>query len=117
MKFDVYKLIGENAITPDDGQKIYDLIHPELQKSHPLELDFSNVNVFASPFFNFCIGKLIEDIEPRQLNELLHVTHINTTGKQVLMRVIENAKQYYKNDKRREIINAVIQQQANSAWH
>ena len=51
--------------------------------------------------FNFSIGKLYEDIEPKQLNHFLHISNINSTGIQVLKRVIENFKQFYSDNKKR----------------
>jgi len=30
MKHEILTLIGKNCITPGDGQKVYDLVHPEL---------------------------------------------------------------------------------------
>ena len=41
MKVVVKKIVGENCITLDDGQKIFDLIHDELLKNKNVELDFS----------------------------------------------------------------------------
>ncbi len=56
MKYDIRNLVGENCMTPDEGQQVYNLIYPELVADRPVELDFSGVDIFASPFFNFAIG-------------------------------------------------------------
>ena len=50
MKLDIYKLIGEYCITIEDGQKVYNLIYPELAAEHCVELDFTGIKVFATPF-------------------------------------------------------------------
>ena len=94
-KYEIYKIIGENCMTPDDGQKIYDLIHPERLANSTIELDFTGVNICISPFFNFAIGQLLRDIEPDTLNRLLTVSNLNSVGMQVLKVVINNAKRYY----------------------
>ncbi|MDF5723445.1 MAG: STAS-like domain-containing protein [Rhizonema sp. PD37] len=39
----------------------------------PVELDFGEVDIFASPFFNFAIGQLLRDIKSKDLNRLLKV--------------------------------------------
>lgn len=64
MKYDIRNLIGENCMTPDNGQKVYNLIHPELVADRPVKLDFTGVDIFASPFFNFAIGQLLKDFQP-----------------------------------------------------
>ncbi|MFO5473702.1 MAG: hypothetical protein ACLBM2_07310, partial [Dolichospermum sp.] len=36
-KYEVFDLVGKNCITVNDGQKIYDLVHPQLQANQPVE--------------------------------------------------------------------------------
>jgi hypothetical protein len=95
MKFDVHEMVGENAITVDDGQRLFDQIHPELTAGHPVELDFSRVKVYASPFFNAAIGQLLRDLKPEDLNRLLKLEGLNPVGHDVVRRVIDNSKRYY----------------------
>ncbi|GAA6617408.1 STAS-like domain-containing protein [Scytonema sp. NUACC26] len=84
MKHEIFTLIGKNCITPGDGQRVYDLVHPELLADLPVELDFAGVEIFASPFFNFAIGQLLRDIPPSHLKRLLKVSNLNQVGKQIL---------------------------------
>ena len=111
MKYVVYSLIGENCITVDDGQKVYDLIHPDLVAGHPVELDFAGVSVFASPFFNAAIGRLLKDIKPEDLNRLLKVSNLIPVGMDVLKRVIENSKQYYSDKSIRKALDDILSEQ------
>lgn len=39
-KYKIIDLIGSYCIARQDGEKIYDLIHPELVADHPVELNF-----------------------------------------------------------------------------
>ncbi len=50
MKYEVIHLTGPNSITLDNGQTLYDLIKPYLLAGQEIELDFSGVRIFASPF-------------------------------------------------------------------
>ena len=93
--FDVFELAGKYCIAPGDGQRLYEQIHPILKAGEPVTLDFSETQVFASPFFNFAIGQLLRDLTPQTLNDLLKVKQLAPPGKDVLRRVIENAKLYY----------------------
>ena len=109
MKINVRDIIGEHGITLDDGQKIYDQIHPELLTENEIELEFEGVTIFASPFFNAAIGQLLKDIKSDDLNRLLKISNITKVGGMVLRRVIENAKEYYAaTEAVREEINTVI---------
>lgn len=113
MKLSVYALVGENCLTMEDGQKIYDLIYPELQAGRAVELDFDKAKVFASPFFNFSIGRLLKDIKPEGLNRLFKVTNLVPVGREVLKRVIENSKKYYSDENTRKALDAVLLEQGD----
>ncbi len=95
MKCLVREIVGEDAITLEDGQAVHDRIKPELTAAHEVELDFEGVSVFASPFFNAAVGQLLRDLQPDDLNRLLRVQNLNAVGTGLLRRVIENAKRYY----------------------
>jgi hypothetical protein len=105
---------AENCITLEDGQKVFDLIHPDLLAGHIVELDFTNVTVFASPFFNSAIGRLLKDIKPDNLNRLLKITNLVPAGLTVLKRVIENSKEYYSNEGARKARDEVLLEQAEN---
>ena len=114
MKVNVHVLIGENGITLEDGQKVYDLIHPALLAGQRIELDFAGVDVFASPFFNAAIGHLLQDIKPEDLNRLLGVSNLVPAGEYVLRRVIENSKQYYSSQDVRNAVDEALREQVET---
>lgn len=95
MYIKVKDLVGENAMTLDDGEAVYARIHDPLTHGEAVELDFDGVEVFASPFFNAGIGRLLGDLTADTLNALLKFEHLSDFGARVLRRVIENAKEYY----------------------
>jgi hypothetical protein len=107
----IKELVGENAITLEDGQKVYDLIYPELKNGQKVKLNFEGVRIFASPFMNAAIGQLLRDISAAALNELLIVDRdsITPVGLTVMRRVIENAKEYYAMpEERRQKVDAIV---------
>ncbi len=115
MRWNIHDLIGENCITLDDGQEVYDLIYPELKSGRPVELDFSGVEVFASPFFNAAFGRLLKDLTPDDLNRLLRVSNLAPVGMDVLKLVIKNSSQYYSDPNFRKILDEVLSEQAEDA--
>lgn len=116
MQVIVRDLIGfEDAITMDDGQRLYDLIHPELTAGRPVELDFAGVEVFASPFFNASIGQLLRDLEPADLNRLLRIANLRPVGAETLRLVIDNSKRYYRDPDYRKAVDQALETMAEEA--
>lgn len=114
MTYKIYDIVGEYAISADGGQKIYNQINPKLLAGDSVELDFTGVKVFASPFFNFAIGQLLKDIAADDLNRLLSFTCLNDNGQKVLERVIANAKRYYCDPQYRKAVDTVLEEYAAS---
>lgn len=98
MAIKIVGLIGKNCITIEDGQKIYSIILPELKLGNVIDLDFSGVNIFASPFFNAAIGRLLKDFSKEVLEKLIKYQHLNQIGTDILKLVIDNSVQYYSNE-------------------
>lgn len=113
MKVSVATDVGRNCITLDQGERVYDAIHPVLKAGEPVELDFVGVSVFASPFFNAAIGRLLADIKPDSLNSLLRIDHLSLSGLEVLKHVIENSKNYYSDPKEQAALDRILADQAS----
>lgn len=109
-KIDVYALVGDTGITLEDGQKLYDKVHPVLRAGNEVELDFMGVGILASPFFNAAIGHLLQDIRPDDLNRLLRVANLSATGNLTLRRVIENAQEYYANQRVHQAVDDTMEE-------
>jgi hypothetical protein len=112
MMLKVISIIGENCITVEDGEQIYQLIHTDLSKEQDVTLDFTGVSIFASPFFNAAIGQLLRDVPPQHLQSHLNIVGLSPHGNHILTRVIENAKRYYTNPHFRDSVEKVLAQQA-----
>lgn len=115
MKVTVKDLIGPHCIVREDGQKVYDAIYPFLQRGETVMLDFAGVSQFASPFFNFAIGQLLKDVREEDLRRLLQIENLDPTGKLVVERVIDNAGRYHANVDYRNIVDAILKQQAQES--
>lgn len=109
--FQVMEIVGENCITLEDGETIYELIHPILANGEAVALDFTGVRIFASPFMNAAIGQLLLDLKPDDLNRLLIIDRekITPVGLSILRRVIQNAKAYYADPLTKQAVDEVLQ--------
>lgn len=114
MIHNIYNMVGELATTEEPGQKLYEIIHPCLLRGEPVELDFTGVKVFASPFMNFAFGQLLKDISPEKLNQLIEFTSLNDDEWDVLQYIMTKAKRYYSDEKYRHAVDAVMTDMAES---
>lgn len=111
MNLEVGQLVGPNCITIDDGLVVYEKILPELKAKRQIELDFSTVKLFASPFFNAAIGQLYKDFSSDDLNDLLRMRGLSANGSIVLRKVTENAKVYYTSSRAKSAIDAAVEKE------
>lgn len=93
----VLDLVGEFAITPDDGQQIFDRIRPELREGHGVLLDFTGVRVVASPFLNMAVGQLLENDPYGDIPDRIETKGLLAHDTNLFERVIANARKYYGN--------------------
>ena len=108
VRYKIEDLVGDLGITLEDGQKLFDQIHPDLASGKAVELDFRGVRVFASPFFNTGIGQLMRDLSPLEVRRRVKFTNLMTAGRNVLERVLENSSEFYQNEASREALAAVL---------
>lgn len=95
MRLAVCDIVGEYAMTLEDGQNVYDRIAPLLRSGQAVEVDFAGVTIFASGFFNAALGQLLKDFKADDLRRLITPINLTPAGESVLRQVIENAKRYY----------------------
>ncbi len=112
MKYKVYELIGENCMSRQAGEEIYNLIYPKLQAGESVDLDLTGVRRLLSVFFNFAIGQLLRDIKAKDLDRLLVVSNLSPVGQQTYDNVIENAKYYYSDEQYRKAVDEMILEQS-----
>lgn len=109
MNIFVNRFVGTNALTMTDGQRIFEEIHPRLLAHESVVLDFEGVNIFATPFFNAAIGRLLADLSADVLRDRLEFKNLSALGASILRSVIENAKDYYGgSEARRNAVDSTV---------
>ncbi|HOE11772.1 MAG TPA: STAS-like domain-containing protein [bacterium] len=97
MVLSLYEIVGEPlCVASDDGQKVYDRLEAVLKKGENVTLSFRNVTTLTSAFLNSAIGQLYGTFSEEQLRSLLEVQDIQQGDLVLLSRVVETAKQYFK---------------------
>lgn len=105
-------MVGEDCITRDDGQIIYNEIYPALKRNESIGIDFGGVSAYASPFFNYGVGQLLNEFSLEDLNGHLNFVNISSAGTEVLNQVLENAQRFKEitEEKRKEIDEKFFEQ-------
>ena len=116
VKIKIRKEIGEDCITLEEGQKIYEQIYPDLEAGKPVILDFEEVKFLTAPFLNAAIGRLLKKIEKKKVQDLLvdKITGLDQQRKKRIERIIEYKTNYYNNLEVRQAVDQVLQEISDS---
>lgn len=92
----VYDIIGGPlCVSTEDGQRLHDKIAPLLKEGTPVVLSFERVDTLISAFLNAAIGQLYGELPEDRIRALLSVCDMAEDDRDVLKRVVENAKMYF----------------------
>lgn len=97
----VFTVVGKSYCTePEDGQKVYRLIEKILKNSpKKIKLSFLSVKLLTSAFLHMAIGQLYKDFDNEVIKNALSVENIQPEDKNLLKKVIDNAKRKKENKK------------------
>jgi hypothetical protein len=92
MRVKISEFTGPNAMTLEQGDKVFEVIEPVIAKGEPVELDFEGVTHVMPPFLNAAIGRLIPIAQPDQLDTLLRATNLVPLDQELFRSVIEGSR-------------------------
>lgn len=109
-------LRGDRAITIDAGIDLRNEILLQLQNpENAVILDFKNVKLFTTAFFNASIGYLIEELGIKEVRDRIEYINISELGEQVYTACLENAEFIVNNPNNiLDQIDAILQSSADS---
>lgn len=97
----VFEIVGnELCVASDDGQKVYEQIAGVLKQGRRVTLSFLNVKSLTSAFLNTAIGQLYGQFSEDQIRGNLKVSDLDQDDLALLKRVVDTAKEYFKNPER-----------------
>ena len=101
IKISIFEVVGSHlCVASSDGQKVYDRLDTVLKTNRNVVLSFYNVTTLTSAFLNAAIGQLYGKFEEDQIRSLLKVEDVEQDDLALLKRVVNNAKQYFKDPER-----------------
>lgn len=104
IKINIFEQIGSNAaVSSEDGEMLYGRIMKGLaEKEVIIILDFTNIELITSTFLNAAIGQLYNKYDSPFLRERLKVENMAGEDLELLKKVVERAKEYFKDKARME---------------
>ena len=98
IKIKVTDLIGSPfCISAEDGQKIFGKVEKLLKEGKLVTISFENVTMLISLFLNMAIGQLYGSFSEDTVRSQLKVEGLSPDDRELLKRVVDNAKKYYAN--------------------
>lgn len=115
LSISVFEIVGSQlCVASDDGQKVYDRIALALKKERSVTISFLNITGLTSAFLNAAIGQLYGSFTEEQIRSLLRVQDMQPDDLALLKRVVETAKQYFKDPERfRQAVRQVLGEDAD----
>ncbi|MFH1075272.1 MAG: STAS-like domain-containing protein [Pseudomonadota bacterium] len=97
----IFEVIGSPlCVASSDGQKVYERLASVLKENRSVMLSFYNVSTLTSAFLNAAIGQLYGEFSEEQIRALLKVQDMQPDDLALLKRVVETAKQYFKDPRK-----------------
>ncbi|MEQ1679793.1 MAG: DUF4325 domain-containing protein [Nitrospira sp. CG24B] len=97
----IFEIVGSPlCVASDDGQKIHDRIADALKEGQSVALSFLNVTSLTSAFLNAAVGQLYSSFTEEQIRSKLRVTDLQPDDRALLKRVVDTAKEYFKDPER-----------------
>lgn len=92
-----YEIVGSPlCVASDDGQKVFERIAMALKESQPVTVSFRNVTSLTSAFLNAAIGQFYGSFSPGEIRARLKVKDMVPADLALLKRVVDTAKEYFK---------------------
>jgi hypothetical protein len=97
----LYEIVGSPlCVASGDGQKVFDRLEAALNEKQRVALSFRNITALTSAFLNSAIGQLYGVFSEEQIRALLKVCDIQQDDLALLKRVIDTAKEYFRDPER-----------------
>lgn len=85
------KDICQYAVFEQDGIKLREAILHELEQNNDVEIDFVDINLFATMFFNASIGWIVLKFGPEIIQNKVSYTNLTELGQSTWEHSFQNA--------------------------
>lgn len=94
---------SEFAVSPEDGNTVYEIIKKEIESKNQLELNFDGIDIMTTAFLNNAIGNLYRNFDRQQLNRYINMANISDCDLALVKKAIDRAKITFNNETKNSI--------------
>jgi hypothetical protein len=103
IKISVFEQVAGNAaVSSEDGDLLFKRLLEALKNDMRVALDFNNIELITSSFLNAAIGQLYSQYDSPFLNKHIKLENITREDIDLIGKVVERAKEYFKNKEKVE---------------
>ena len=108
MKNILVKEIAPFALAEDDGNLLRNEIVAALERNENVCVDFDEISLFATPFFNVSIGAIIVQYGIEKFDSCVEVVNLDDLGKETFQHSKENAILFIEKKISKEVVEEVV---------
>lgn len=84
----IYDYTGKQAVSVEQGQKIYHMLKEKIIHQYKVVVSFENVQYASKEFLGESFGRIYQNFSPKYLKKHLIVTNIQKDDEEELMLII-----------------------------
>lgn len=92
------------CVSVEAGDRLYSVLAPRVRDHLPVRVSFAGVERLTTAFLNAGIGQLYNEFTEEDIRVSLQISDATDSNLRLLSRVIENAKRFFHDPERREML-------------
>ena len=101
----------KTGFSANDAEALLAVIEPMVTNCEKVRIDFSNIKIFTTLFFNIALTKYVVQFGPDKYKDMFEVLNLSEVGQSTYQHSFDNAVEYYnlsaeQKNKQNELLSA-----------
>ncbi len=97
------------ALAEEDGEKVFKAIDDSLKENKEVCVDFEQISLFATPFFNTSLGAIILKYGIKKFDKLVKIINLDDLGLETYQHSRSNAIAFIENKINKDSIANILE--------
>lgn len=85
----------KTGFSANDAESLLCVIEPMVSQNQKIQIDFSDIKIFTTLFFNIALTKFIVQFGPQKYAEMFDILNLSEVGQSTYQHSFENAVEYF----------------------
>ena len=85
----------KTGFSANDAECLDSVIEPILKKNEKVQIDFSDIKIFTTLFFNLALTKYVVQLGPKEYDKIFEILNLSEIGQNTYQHSFDNAIEYY----------------------